>query len=283
MQLVDEDDGVLIFHQLFHDGLQALFKLAAILRPRDDQGQIQGQDALVGQERRHVAVGDPLGQAFDDGGLADARLADQHRIVLRAAAQDLDHALQLVVAADERIEQAVHGGLRQIAAELAEQRTFLGAIGGHFFRARSGDLFADLREAQAAFMQNVRGETFLLAQQPEKQMLGSDVLVIQPLGLLGAIGEHALALVAQRQVDGSRNFLSQCRVRFNLLADGFHRRARAEEAVGQSLIFAQQPQQQVLGLDARAAELAGFVAGEKDHPAGLFGITFKHNSCPGPQ
>ena len=38
----------------------------------------------------HVAVDDPLGQALDDGRLADARLAQQHGVVLRAAAEDLD-------------------------------------------------------------------------------------------------------------------------------------------------------------------------------------------------
>ena len=120
VQLVDEDDGVLVLHQLLHDGLQALFELPAILGAGDDQRKIQRQDALVGQERRHVAVGDALGQAFDDGGLAHAGLADQHRIVLGAAAQDLHHALQFVVAPDQRIEQTVHGGLGQVAAEFAQ-------------------------------------------------------------------------------------------------------------------------------------------------------------------
>ena len=38
-----------------------------------------------------------------------------------------------------------------------------------------------------------------------------------------------------------------------------------------------QAQQQVLGLDVRRAELAGFVAGEEEHPAGTFGITLKHD------
>jgi hypothetical protein len=63
---------------------------------------------------------------------------------------------------------------------------------------------------------------------------------------------------------------------FDLLADGFDRRVRAQEAVGQRLVLAQQAQQQMLGFDIRTAELAGFVPGEKDDPAGLFGITFKH-------
>ncbi len=92
----------------------------AILGARDDQRKIQRQDALVRQERRHVAVGDALGQAFDDGSLAHARLADQHRIVLGAAAQDLRHALQFVVAPDQGVEQTVHRGLGQVAAEFAQ-------------------------------------------------------------------------------------------------------------------------------------------------------------------
>ena len=111
MQLVDEDDGVLIFHQLFHDGLEALFELAAVLGAGDDERKVESQDALVGEERRNFAVGNALGQAFDDGGLAHAGLADQHGIVLGAAAEDLDDAIDFAFAADQGIELAVHGGL----------------------------------------------------------------------------------------------------------------------------------------------------------------------------
>ncbi len=52
---------------------------------------------------------DALGEALDDRGLADAGLADQHRVVLRAAAEDLDDAADLVVAADDRVELALLG------------------------------------------------------------------------------------------------------------------------------------------------------------------------------
>ena len=47
------------------------------------------------QRLRHVAGDDALGQALDDGRLADARLADQGRVVLGAAREDLDHPLDL--------------------------------------------------------------------------------------------------------------------------------------------------------------------------------------------
>ena len=50
MQFIDEDDGVLRLHQLFHDGLQPLFELSTIFRSGDDQGEIESQNSLVGQE-----------------------------------------------------------------------------------------------------------------------------------------------------------------------------------------------------------------------------------------
>ena len=91
------------------------------------------KNALVGQERRHIAIGNALRQAFDDGRFANARLADQHRIILGAAAQNLDDALDFAFASDQRIELTFGSRLRQIAAELRQQRSF--------FRTRSGSLF----------------------------------------------------------------------------------------------------------------------------------------------
>src|SRR4029077_10976998 len=106
MELVDEDDGVLALHQFFHDGLEAFFKLAAIFCAGDDEREVQGKDALVGKERRDVPVGDALRKALHDSGLTHARFADEHRIVLSAAAQNLNHALDFAFAADQRIERA---------------------------------------------------------------------------------------------------------------------------------------------------------------------------------
>ena len=50
----------------------------------------------------------------------------------------------------------------------------------------------------------------------------------------------------------------------DLLADRLDRGMRTQEAVGQRLVFAQQSEQQVLGLDVRRTELAGLIAREKD-------------------
>ena len=52
---------------------------------------------------------------FGDRGLADAGLADQHRVVLGAAGENLDRAADFLVAADHRIELAVARRLGQVA------------------------------------------------------------------------------------------------------------------------------------------------------------------------
>src|SRR5262249_51795026 len=72
----------------------------------------------VGDVVRDHALGKPL----DDGRLADARLAEQHGVVLRAPRQDLDHALDLVRAPDDGVELALAGELGEVAAERVERR-----------------------------------------------------------------------------------------------------------------------------------------------------------------
>jgi hypothetical protein len=62
---------------LLEDGLQALLELAAVLRAGDQRAEVERHDPLVLQRLRDVAADDPLGEALDDRGLADAGLADE--------------------------------------------------------------------------------------------------------------------------------------------------------------------------------------------------------------
>ena len=110
VQLVDEQqDAALGALHLVEHGLQPLLELAAVLRSGDECAHVQGEDGLVPQALGHVAVGDPLGQTLDDRGLADPGLADQHRVVLALARQDLDGPADLRVPADHRLELAGAG------------------------------------------------------------------------------------------------------------------------------------------------------------------------------
>ena len=67
--------------------------------------------------------------------LPDAGLADQDGVVLRAAREHLDHAPDLLVAADDGVELAALGGLGQVAAVLLER--LVGAL-----RVLRGDALA---------------------------------------------------------------------------------------------------------------------------------------------
>ena len=87
MQLVDEqDDLALGVLDLLEDGLQALLELAAELGAGDERAEVERDDPLVLEALGHVAADDPLGEALDDGRLADAGLADEDRVVLRPPA-----------------------------------------------------------------------------------------------------------------------------------------------------------------------------------------------------
>ena len=117
VQLVDEqDDLALRVGDLLEHRLQPLLELAAVFRAGDERAHVERDDALVLEPLGHVAAHDAAGQPFDDRGLADAGLADQHRIVLGAARQHLDDAADLLVAADHRIELALARQLGEVAA-----------------------------------------------------------------------------------------------------------------------------------------------------------------------
>jgi hypothetical protein len=60
------------------------------------------------------------------------------------------------------------------------------------------------------------------------------------------------------------DFLADHGVGFDLFADRFHRRVRAQETVAQGLVFAQQPKQEMFGLNITRSEVAGFISCEKD-------------------
>jgi hypothetical protein len=107
VHLVDEQDDLAFraLHFVEH-GLEAFLELAAILRARDQRAHVERHQAAVLEAVGHVAIGDAQREAFGNRGLAHAGFADQRRVVLGAARQDLDGAADFLVAADHRIELA---------------------------------------------------------------------------------------------------------------------------------------------------------------------------------
>jgi hypothetical protein len=117
VQFVDEEDDFAFAGGDFaEDGLEAFFELAAELGAGEQLADIEGDDAGVAHGGGAVAVDDAQGDAFGDGGLAHARLADEDGVVLGAAAEDLDAAADFVIAADDGIELAGLGEFDEVDA-----------------------------------------------------------------------------------------------------------------------------------------------------------------------
>ncbi len=133
MQFVQEEhDRALRTCDVLENRFEALFELTTILGTGDQRAHVERNDALVFQTFGDVAAHDALREAFDDCGLADAGVADEHGIVFGAAREHLDDAANFVVASDHRIEFSAFGFEREIAPVPFERfvRAF-GILAGH--------------------------------------------------------------------------------------------------------------------------------------------------------
>ena len=199
VDLVDEGDDLAVrVLDLVQDALQALFEFAAVLRAGHHGAQVEGDELLALQGGGHVARHDALGQAFDDGGFAHAGLADQHRVVLGAATQDLNHAADLLITADHRIELAFLGGGRQVGGVLLQ-----GLV--RAFRVRAGDLRAATHAGyglaqggcgDAVLLQDFGRLVRLAGRDADEQMFGGDVFVAHLLHFLFGLGDGGGQLTA---------------------------------------------------------------------------------------
>ena len=133
MQLIDEEHDLAAGTDLVEDLLEALLELAAILGAGHQGADVEREQALAPQGLGHLVGDDALGQTLDNGRLADAGLADQGGVVLQAAAQDLDHALDLRGPADHGVDLALAGQGRHIEPQLVNSRR-LGAMLGFGMR-----------------------------------------------------------------------------------------------------------------------------------------------------
>ena len=156
------------------------------------------------QALRHVAVDDALGKALDDRRLADAGLADQHRVVLGAAGKHLNGAADLLVAADHGVDLAVASGLGEVAGVFLQRLvSVLGRAGvGGAALAQRIDRGVEALRRDAGARQNPSGLAVLLERECQQQTLHRDVAVAGLFrDLLGLI-EHARQ--GRRQIDLAR-------------------------------------------------------------------------------
>ena len=195
VQLVDkEDDPALAGRHLPQHRLEALLELAAELGAGQELADVKGHDAGVAHRGGAVAVDDAKGQPFGNGGLAHARLADQDRVVLRAPAQDLHAAANLLVASDDGVEPARLSLLDQVDPVLLER--LKGGLGAGIVDlldprglAEGADGLEQPLAVEAADREHLLGVRGDLGEG-HQEMLGGDVSVVEVPRLLVSLGEH---------------------------------------------------------------------------------------------
>ena len=273
VELVDEDDELAVrVGQLLEDGLETLLELAAVLGAGQHGADVQRHQRLVAQPLRYVAVHDALRQPLRDGRLPHPRLADEHGVVLGAAAEHLHHPPDLLVAADDGVELPAPGALREVHGEALEGLVLvLGVLVRHPVRAahllqRVGQRFAP---GALGAQQVARGEALL--RQRQQQVLGRDVLVLEVVCLLLGAVQHLVKLARKR---GLRSRLpgEARRRRVVLAAQPRHVHPHLlEDGHDDPLLLVQQRGQQVRVFYLRIAGLPRGVGRRLDDLAGLYG------------
>ncbi len=193
VHLVDEQDDLAIgLLDLVEHALEPLLEIAAILRTGDQRSHVERQQFAVLEPVRHVAIGDTQRQPLGDRGLADAGLADQHRVVLGPPREHLDRPADLLVAPDHRVELAVPSGLGEVAREAFER--VVAILGRLRVRCPAPAQFLD------GGVERLRGHPRLAERGRDLGSLGQQHRQQDPLDrdeLIAGLGRDLLRLVDQ--------------------------------------------------------------------------------------
>ena len=171
-------------------------KLAPVLGAGDERAHVEREDPLRLEPLGHVALDDPDRQPLGDGRLAHAGLADQDRVVLRPAREDLEHAADLVVAPDDRVDPPLPRGLVEVAG-VAVQGVVLALGVGVLHALPAADVAEDGAErvlGHALALERIRDRAGALGER-HQEVLARDVLVAQRLGLFEGEVERAVQVL----------------------------------------------------------------------------------------
>ena len=220
-----------------------------------------------------------LRQPFGDRGLADTGLAEQHRVVLRAPAENLDHPLDLIPTANDRIEFRLLGKFSQVPAKRAQSRglhiLLVTIFGGHFlFGLRRGevrveflkDFVAGAFDVDFQAFENTGGNTFALAQQSKENVLGAHVRMVEAFGLLACKRKHLFNARRVRDVPDHLGLRTAADLLLDLQPHGLHVETHLLQHVdGNTLAELDQAEEQMLGPDIIVIEPISLFASQGQH------------------
>ena len=121
--LVEEDDDLALGRlELAAQHGHPLGEGSAQLSARQQRAHVELDQDPILQQRHLVGLVDlKVRETLDDGGLADARLADQAGIIGAPLSKDVQDLLDQTPATDERLDLSVCRGLGEVAPERDER------------------------------------------------------------------------------------------------------------------------------------------------------------------
>ena len=285
VQLVDEEDdfagrgGDLGQHRL-----QALLEFAAVFGASDHCAEIERQEPLVLEAFGHVAVDDPEGEALDDRGLADPGLADQHRVVLGPARQNLHRAADFLVPTDHRVELTFAGYGSQIASIALERVVaFLGrsTVGLAAF-AQILDSRVELLRRHPTGRERLAGGRLPGQRQCEQQPLDGNKAVACLLRDLFGLLEDPGDLGREINLPGAAALDPRLPAELGLdgAQDGLWIAARRADQVGaETFLVFKQDLEEMLGCEALMATAQRQTLGRLDESLRPLGIFFEFHDA----
>ncbi len=292
VDLVDEENRIRTALQLGDDALETLLEVPPELGSGEHAAQIQGVDMDLFQQVGHLALGDVLGEPLGQGGLADPRVADKDGIVLAPAAEHLHGALDLGLAADERVKLSLAGLADQIRGVHLERTALAPPLLGSGPRVR---LLALLKGCLGNFVRDVVQYIEPRHALGAQKILGVGVLLQEDggqdvahrhLGLVGGTGMADRPLDHPLKPDGLLQDVFAALGNFfdfflkkalQLPEDGFDVAAAVLDDFDPALLV-EDGEQNVLDADVFVPALLGFAHGEAqrsgqfltDHKLSLF-------------
>ena len=273
MDLIDEEDCARGF-QLVDDALQAFLELAAVHGAGHQRTHVELQEALAHERRGHIVGDNALCQAFHDGRLAHPGLADEGRVVLGAAGEDLNDPFDFGFASDDRVELVLLSQRGQVGGQLIDEGC-LGFVGlgagrgrlaclGRGFLQQAARLAANLFRADAQAAQHVDGHALRLAHNAQQQVFGADVVMAEAARLVDGQLQHLFGIGREIDAFGGRAARRGLALDHFLDALGLQPQL-AQHASGHTAFLADEAEQQVLGADGRVMQSLSLLMGQAEH------------------
>ena len=307
VQLIDKQNDVLRTTDFVHDSLDALFELTAVLRARNHECKIEHDKSSIVQQIRHFLIDDALRETFHDRRLSNARFAEQHRVVLRATAEDLNESFDFVGAADHRIEFASLRKFGEIASETVERGSLALRWSTRCARlARGGSTHSRTCAAHGAFVRFLwrcsllvalsacaeKVEDFLtnlfkleteiheylcshavvFTEKAEQKMLRADIVVIEIARFFDRVFDDFLRARRLRKLAHGHHLGTTLHKLLDFKANLAQINVEVLEHVGANArAFLHEAKQNVLSPDVLMVESLGFLVGKRHHFARTVG------------